>query len=263
MSTHHKKMFTNTAEMAMKKGVRGFYEEDFCLDQTRKISINKDSLKRKKIFIEAEDKDTAIAISAYRHLRTNMFKALEECNGRTLMVAGPTSSVGKTTTAVNLAISIARLGQRTALLVDLDLRRPSIHKIFEYEPEYGVVDVVENRTVIEDALITPDIDRLSVLTGKDAYENSSEILSANLMRNFISDLHDRYPERVIILDSPPILGCDDVEVMSYFVDACLVVIDQNTTKQELEDSMQRIKDIRVAGYVMNKSSEAKYDRYYY
>ncbi len=237
--------------------------DEITLNKTKKILINKKRLKKKRIFIDAEDKKTAIAISAYRHLRTSMLKELDKMKGQVLLITGPTADVGKTTTAINLAISIARGSQRTAMLIDLDLRRPSIHKIFDYQPKFDVIDVLQGKTKLENILITPSINRLTLVPGRRSYEYSSELLSLKEMMKLVTRVKDRYPERIIIIDAPPILGCDDVDIISNYVDACLVVVNHQTTKQELEECSERIKDVNIVGHVINRSKEANFNRYYY
>jgi len=240
-----------------------YLDKNIVLSKTTRIPLNKEALKQKHIFLDTEDKNTAIAISAYRHLRTNILKTLNAFGGQTLLVTGPTASVGKTTTAINLAINIARHSQRTALLVDLDLRKPDLHKVFDFEPEFGVIDIIKGKTPLEDVLVSPQIERLTLLPGKEAYEDSSELLSTGAMSNLLQDLKSRYPERLVIIDSPPVLGGDHVEALSASVDACLIVVDKTNRKHELKETLRRVHDIKIAGYVLNRSLEAKFDRYYY
>jgi capsular exopolysaccharide synthesis family protein len=180
------------------------------------------------------------------------------------MITSPTKGAGKTTTAINLAINIARQGSKTALLVDLDLRAPSIHQYFDYHPENGIVDVAQGHVALERTLITPGVDRLSILMGKERYEDSSELLTSNAMRNLIDEVRSRYDERIVIFDMPPILGCDDVAAIAPLMDACLVIIEEEKSQySELQEALERIEDVAIVGYVLNKSKEVKLHRYYY
>ncbi len=237
--------------------------DEITLSQTRNILINHKRLKRKRIYIDAENKKTAIAISAYRHLRTSILKELNKIKGQVLLVTGPTAGVGKTTTSINLAISIARGTQRTAMLIDLDLRKPSIHKVFDYQPKFDIIDVLRGKVKFEDILITPNINRLTLVPGKRFYEYSSELLGLREIQKLILQTKHRYPDRIIVIDAPPILGCDDVDIISEYVDACLVVVNHQTTKEELSECADRMKDANIIGHVINRSKEAKFDRYYY
>jgi capsular exopolysaccharide synthesis family protein len=234
------------------------------LNKTKNIPVDKTKLKKRRIYIDAEDRKSAVAISAYKYLRTSVLKKLSKLDVRSLMVTSPTKGAGKTTTAINLAVNIARHGSKTALLVDLDLRAPSIHQYLDYNPDYGIVDVVQGRVTLENALVTPGIDRLSILMGKERYEDSSELLTSNAMRMLIDEVRNRYEERIVIFDMPPMLGCDDVAAVAPIMDACLVVIEEEKSQySELQESLDRIEDVAIVGYVLNKSKEVKIHRYYY
>lgn len=235
------------------------------LSQTRRIDLDKVQLRERRIYIDdPDDKEAAIATSVYRNLRTHVLRKMSELSARSLMVTGPTQGVGKTLTAINLAISIARHARRTAMLVDLDLRDPSIHRYFGIEPEADIVDVAEEKYALERALITPGVERLTVLPGRDSYENSSELLSWLPLQAIISELTSRYEERVVIFDVPPILGCDDVAVLAPVIDACLIVVDEgSTSRDELKESLKRTKHIPVAGIVLNKSKQKRVEQLYY
>ncbi len=234
------------------------------LTRTKWIDVDRAKLRERRIYIDPDDKETAIAISAYRNLRTHVLKTMSEMSARSLMVTGTTKGVGKTLTAINLAISIARHARRTALLVDLDLRDPSLHHYFDFEPEGGIVDVAEGRYTLEQTLVAPGVERLSMLPGKGSYENSSELLSWPPLQAIISEITSRYDERVVIFDAPPILGCDDVAAVAPMIDACLLVVEEgDTNRDEFKESLKRLGDIRVAGVVLNKSKKTNLARYYY
>lgn len=237
---------------------------ELTLTRTRWIDVDKARLRERRIYIDPDDKDTAIAISAYRNLRTHVLKTMSELSARSLMVTGTTKGVGKTLTAINLAISIARHARRTALLVDLDLRDPSVHRYFDFEPDGDIVDVAEGRKTLLQTLVAPGVDRLSILPGKGSYENSSELLSWSPMQDIISEITSRYEERVVIFDAPPILGCDDVAAATPMIDGCLLVVEEGSTnRSELRESLKRLGGISMVGVVLNKSKKAKLARYYY
>lgn len=234
------------------------------LNKTKIIPVDKTKLKKRRIYIDAEDRQSAVAISAYKYLRTSILKKLGKLGVRSLMITSPTKGAGKTTTAINLAVNIARHGSKTALLVDLDLRAPSVHQYLDYDPQHSIVDVVQGHVTLENALVTPGIDRLSILMGKERYEDSSELLTSNAMRMLIDEVRNRYEERIVIFDMPPMLGCDDVAAVAPIMDACLVVIEEEKSQySELQESLDRIEDIPIVGYVLNKSKEVKIHRYYY
>lgn len=234
------------------------------LNKTRKIPINPNALKRRGIYIRAEDPNSAVMLSAHKYLRTTVLAKMDQVAAQTLMITSPAQGNGKTTVALNLAINIARLEQRTALLVDLDLRRPSVHNILAFRPKFGVVDVASGKVRMEQILVTPGINRLTVLSGKKRYHNSSEIIASKAMQALIQEVRSRYRERIIIFDAPPLLGCDDAMMLSPMMDACLVVVEEDKTSfTELEGAMEKLGDVELLGYVLNKSKERSFERYYY
>lgn len=240
--------------------------KDIQLLNTKKLNVNKALLKKNNIYIDSENvsRDDDVIITAYKELRTSIIAKLDHLGARTLMVTSPAKGNGKTTVSLNLAINIAKLGRRTALLVDLDLRQPSVHQALGYMPEYGVAEVSKGMTTIDDALISPGVDRLSILCGKKRYTNSSEIIASNEMQSLLNEIRSRYKERIIIFDAPPLLGCDDSTVLASIADACLVVVEENqTTYTELDMAMEKLGNVYLAGYVLNKSKEKNFDQYYY
>lgn len=238
---------------------------ELSLSRTRRIEVDKAQLRDRRIYIDdPDDKEAAVATSVYRNLRTHVLRAMTELSARSLMVTGATQGVGKTLTAINLAINIARHARRTAMLVDLDLRDPSVHYYFDFEPEADILDVAEGRHALGQTLISPGVDRLSILPGKGCYDNSSELLSWPPLQEILREITSRYEERIVIFDAPPVLGCDDVAVLAPMVDACLFVIEEGgTNRDEFKESMRRIRDIPLAGIVLNKSRQKRLDKYYY
>lgn len=234
------------------------------LSRTHKIPINPEALKKRGIYIRAEDPNSAAMLSAHKYLRTSVLAKMDQTSAQTLMVTSPAQGNGKTTVALNLAINIARLEQRTALLVDLDLRRPSVHYNLGFEPKFGVVDVASGKVRMEQVLVTPMINRLTVLPGGRRYSNSSEIIASKAMQALIKEVKNRYRERIIIFDTPPLQGCDDVMALSPMMDACLIVVEENKTRfSELNEAMAKLGDINQVGYVLNKSHDRDFERNYY
>jgi capsular exopolysaccharide synthesis family protein len=180
------------------------------------------------------------------------------------MVTGPVKGVGKTSTSINLAINIARLQNKTALLVDLDLRHPSVHQYLGIKPVSGIGDVLTGNAKLEDAILNTGINDFFLLPGKKKYEYSSELLSSDVMHNLLTTIKHLDENTVIIFDMPPVLGCDDVPAISPYIDACLMIIEEGATKlNELDEAVNRIKDTNIIGYVLNKSADSAAAKYYY
>ncbi len=203
------------------------------------------------------------ATDAYRMLRTRVLQKMRDNGWNSLMVTSARPEEGKSLTAVNLAISLAREVTHTVLLVDLDLRRPGLHTFFGYEPETGLVDVLRTDSRLSEALVNPSIERLVVLPNRAREENSSELLSAPEMLDLIAEIKDRYPERIVIFDLPPVLATDDALAFSPNVDAALIVVEEGATQHEdLAAVYDIMKDVNILGVVMNKSVEGSGPYYY-
>ncbi len=202
---------------------------------------------------------------SYRMLRTRVLQQMTANHWNVLALTSPATGHGKTLTAINLAISLAREVNHTVLLADLDLRNPSIHEYFEYQPAVGLSDYLQDDVPLSEVLFSPGIDRLVVLPGREAIANSSEMLSSPKMVNLISELKNRYPDRLVICDLPPMLATDDALTFAPFIDAMLMVAEAGGTKSgDLEQSLRILKNAPLLGTVLNRAesgSRGKSTRY--
>jgi len=196
------------------------------------------------------------AAAAFRMLRTQVLQRMEERGWRSLAILSPNAEDGKTTTAINLAVSLAYDQRHTVLLVDCDLRRPSIAGMMGIAPEFGLDDVLTGRAQVDQCLYHPEgFDRLVILPAREPLANSSEMLSASRARNVIAELHARYPERIVLFDLPPVLGADDALAFLPLADCALMVAAERATKrQDLLRSMELVTRIPIVGTVLNRSA---------
>jgi len=191
---------------------------------------------------------------AYRMLRTRVLQTMRNNGWTSVAVTGPATGCGKTLTAINLAVSLAMEVSNTVLLVDLDLRRPAIHKYFGYEPELGLSDYLTTDVPLHQLLFTPSIDRLVVLPGRSALPNSAEMLRSPRMIALVNELKTRYPDRLIVFDLPPILAADDALAFSPYTDCFLMVAESGGTKKDdLQKAYSILKNTPLVGTVLNKS----------
>jgi len=195
------------------------------------------------------------AAAAFRMLRTQVLQRMEEHAWRSLAVFSPTADVGKTTTAINLAISLANDHRHTVLLVDLDLKRPSVAAKLGLVPDLGVDDLLRGEGLLEDCLQHPEVfDRLVVLPARGILENSSEAIAGPRGRELTAELRARYPDRLIIYDLPPILGADDALAFAPLVDCGLVVVAEGMTRRDdLVRCMELLRKTPIVGTVLNRA----------
>jgi len=228
--------------------------------QTRVVAPNLAILKQNRIITsEQQNKYTDI----YRMLRTKVLKKMRENNWNTLGITSPSSGEGKSVTSINLAISIAKEHNQTVLLVDFDLRRPSIHHYYGLENMPGISDHLNHHIPIEEILICPGVERLVILPGREPVLDSSEALSSPKFVTLIEEIKTRYTNRIVLFDLPPLLLLDDVIILAPYIDAFLLVIEEGVTdRNQLMNSKRMLENMNVIGTVLNKGQINTKDHYY-
>jgi Mrp family chromosome partitioning ATPase len=200
--------------------------------------------------------------SSYKMLRTQVMQRMDQIGASTLAVLSPTSGAGKTLSAINLAIAMAAGEGRTVLLVDLDLRNPSIHKRFGFQPTVGIDDCLQSGQPVQHALVKlVGYDRLTLLPARSPLEMSSELLADDRASNLITELRTRYSNRILVFDVPPVLESDDALALVRNVQAGLMVVREGHTRREdVTRSMQLLKDLTIVGTVLNASRSKRETR---
>jgi succinoglycan biosynthesis transport protein ExoP len=198
--------------------------------------IDPEALLSHSLLITHFDPKSPVA-EAYRTLRTNIQFARMERSGKVLVVSSPTLQEGKTTTIVNLALTMAQSGQKT-LLIGANMRRPSIHRFFGIEREPGlsnilvgsaqwrdcirtVADILMGRFEMEDIMAAPGLDNLHIIEAGPVPANPSELLSTPAMTGFLHSVRDVYD--VILVDTPPILPVTDSAIVASQADGVVLV----------------------------------------
>lgn len=215
------------------------------------VNIDQDQLHDFRI-ITALEKDERVG--PYLQLRTRILKTMRDNQWTTLAITSAHEGAGKTLTATNLAIALAKDVSTTVLLVDLDLKTPSIHKVLNLKPERGLGDFLEGQSELEDILFNPGMDRLIVLAGRSSGNFSSELLASPKMQELMTDLCRQGEANITIFDLPPLLRNDDAILFAPYADATLLVVEDGvTTEDELEQSLQLLDKVNVIGTILNKA----------
>jgi capsular exopolysaccharide synthesis family protein len=226
---------------------------DISYTQTKVLPIDNEALERKRIVAGMYHHSQS---TVFRMLRTQVLRKMRENNYQTLAISSPTASEGKSLVASNLAVAIAMELNQTVLLVDMDLRNPSLNDYFSLEVTNGLKQYLEKDLSIEDVLINPGIKRLVILPGLDRAEDSAELISSPKMAELVNDLKQKYDSRVIIFDVPPILQTDDVMLASEYFDATLLVLEDGKNKEvEIKKAIQLLDGHNLIGTVLNKSEK--------
>lgn len=218
--------------------------------QTRSLRPRADTLAKQRVIAGLDHDKRA---EGYRQLRTQVLRKLRENNWHTLAVTSPNSHAGKTLTALNLAISLSMEVNQTVLLVDLDLRNPTVLEKLGITAEFGLIDYLEGKVELKDVLINPGYERLVILPTLPGTAHRSELLSSPQMSQLLSDLVSRYESRIIIFDLPAVLDDDDALVFAPCADAILMVVEDGVSKRgDIERSLQLLQSTPVIGTVLNK-----------
>ncbi|VAW52087.1 Tyrosine-protein kinase EpsD [hydrothermal vent metagenome] len=220
--------------------------------RTKSIEGHADLQRENRILSAMEHNDYA---DAFKILSTQVMQRMEGHQWSSLAITSVSGDEGKTTTAINLGISIAREIEYTVLLVDGNLRKPELHNYFGITPEVGLSDYLKNDIDIADVLIRPgDIDHFVILPGGDPLINSTEMLGSPKMCSLVEELKSRYPKRIVIFDMPPILNVADTVSFVPCVDCALIVVEDDMTKRvELEQAVSLMSVTNILGTVLNKA----------
>ena len=231
---------------------------------TRKVELDPTHLKDNYVLTALEDKRV---IDSYKLLRTRLLHRMQQNKWKTLGITSARENEGKTLTSINLAISIAMKLNFTVVLVDADLRKPSVHKCLGFTPELGLSDYLESDILVEDIIVHPGVDRLVVRPGKGSRYHASELLASPRMAHLVSELKARYSSRLVLFDLPPVLVGDDVVAFEPYIDAAILVVEDGRSRaDDLTMAIQLLEETQLIGTVLNKSTEERigsaYDYYY-
>jgi protein-tyrosine kinase len=194
----------------------------------------------------------SVAAEQYRKLRARILRVTVKEDLNTLMIASADSGEGKTVTAVNLAVAIAQELDRTVLLVDGDLRNPSVHKYLGIEARYGLSDYLMNRAAIPDILVKTGIGRLVILPAGSPVENPAELLASERMKILVKEMKHRYPDRYLIFDSSPVLLAADALSLGNYMDGIVFVVQADRTSPKVVTSaLDLLKGYKILGSVFN------------
>jgi Mrp family chromosome partitioning ATPase len=229
-------------------------------ESTRVVRLKADHLEKNRIV--AFNKNDPKSIS-FDLLRTYVLQKMEENGWRTLAITSPTPGSGKTVVAINLAMSIAQQPNKSALLVDFDLRRPKVGAYLGLPMEKSINDVLEGTAELPEALVSPDMQRLVVLPTKNPVRKSAETLSTSKIGEMVKDMRDRYDSRIVIFDLPPLLAADDAVIAVPHIDCVLMVVANGmSTKREIEDGLHHIPPAKLVGTVLNRAESDAIPYYY-
>lgn len=219
--------------------------------RTRSVQIPEPVLREQRIMAGF---DAGPFVDAFKILRTQVMHRVREKGWNVIGVTSPGEGEGKTFTAVNLAASLAMDVMQSVLLIDANLRHPTIHEMFDLGSCPGLADYLLDDLPIEQLLIHPGIGRFVFLPGGRAVSHSAEALTSPKMLALVEECKHRYQSRMILFDLPPLLKTSDVLAFAPYLDALLLVVEEGRTRvEDVERSLALLKQTApVLGTVVNK-----------
>ena len=221
-----------------------------------RLSLDWKALRERRV-IASDDADPAA--HAYRMLRTQILQRARANNLSTIGVISAVNGEGKTLTAINLALSLAAEPNQTVMLVDLDLRRPSVASTLGIAPPHGLESWFGGDDPTKKVCYAIEgVDRLYVFPTLMPVRSSSETLADLGTRRLLNELKDKDGGRILILDLPPVLLSDDALMVAPLLDAAVLVANERRTKREdVARVIELLRNTRIIGTVLNRSSESE------
>jgi len=201
----------------------------------------------------------------YRKLKSTVVRTTNQESFRNLiMITSAVAGEGKSLTAVNLAISLAQELDLTVLLIDADLRRPSIHRYLEFEPGQGLSDCLLDEVDPGDAIINTNISRLSIMPAGKEVDNPLELFSSRKMQDLLAELKHQCKDRYIIIDTPPLLPFAETRSLGHLVDGIVFVIQEGLAPREsIEEAIETLKGCPILGVLLNNSTTVSNESQHY
>jgi protein-tyrosine kinase len=222
--------------------------------QIRSVQLNPKFLESKRIVAHGIGPQGRY----YDMLRTQLLHEMDGRGWQFLAVTSATAGCGKSVTACNLAVSIARLTARSVLLVDMDMQKPKVAEYLGIKTDGGLLSVLANDAGLADVLIEANLGRskMLVLPGEAIHSGSSEWMASESMVSMLQILKREFRSRIVIFDMPPLLLGDDVISILPQMDAILLVAGVGQTSiAEIKECQKHLKSTPVARVVVNRVSE--------
>lgn len=192
-------------------------------------------------------------LNAFRELRTKIYQLAADKENFVLMVTSITPGGGSTFVTTNLGAAIALDESKTAIIVDCNVYDPSLHRILPIEPDFGLVDYLENITLeVKDIIYSTGVRRLRLIPSGSHRLPGMEFFTSSRMRRFVDELRSRYRDRHVVIDAPPIGGSADARILAELCDYVLIVVPfGRATQAQIQSAVQAINPSKLAGVVFN------------
>lgn len=199
----------------------------------------------------------------YRTIRTNIQFSSIDKELKTLMITSSGPGEGKSTTVANLAVVLAQQEKRV-LLIDTDLRKPTVHYTFKVSNIYGVTSILTRQTTLRDTIVSSKIPNLDVLPSGPIPPNPSELINSKSMNDLIEEASRMYD--YVLFDTPPLIAVTDGQLLAHHVDGVILVVSSGKTEIESATKAKELLEnanAKIIGAVLNEKAARKEKYYYY
>lgn len=206
---------------------------------------------KKRNLITFTNPDSIIS-EQYRTIRTNIHFINKDKKNSTLLVTSPGKREGKSTTAANIAVSMAQQKEKI-LLIDGNLRDPNIHSIFKAPNEIGLKDILKGGATFEEAVYPSKIGSLDILPSGVIPGNPAELLASHTMKQLLNKVKSLYD--IVLIDSPPVLDVTDTKIIANLCDGVILVVRQDKTNIESAFETRKVLEYantQIVGVVLNE-----------
>jgi len=233
------------------------------------LQLNKEDLENRGFLIDdgtrKNIKDEFRQIK--RKLLNNAFGASSKTlnNSNLVMVSSSKPNEGKTFISINLALSIALEQDKTVLLIDADVLRPSINRELSFGQVPGLIEyLLGEKNNIAEIMYSTNIEKLKIIPAGEPHHLSNELLASDRMESFAKELAERYPDRIVIFDCPPLIGVTETLVLANLMGQALVVVEESKTLLgDIQKATENLNEDLALGLVLNKAIRSHKDMYGY
>lgn len=259
------------AEGVAAAGVGQAHDAGLLAEEGGQSRIELDFQRLKAMGMMTPDGERTQIAEEFRHIKRPLLLnaygkgSIQTAHPNLIMVTSAQPSEGKTFTAVNLALSIALERDRTVLLVDADVAKPSVARVLNFPGTAGLVDyLADHDRALADLILKTSMPKLRILPAGRRHSQSTELLASESMLQLVEELAQRYSDRLVLFDSPPLLATSEASVLARLMGQVVMVVEANKTKrEEVKEALSLLDANQYVGLVLNKSNKPFGADYYY
>jgi protein-tyrosine kinase len=192
-------------------------------------------------------------IELYKILRARIYQQTKSHKLNTIMITSARFNEGKTVTSINMGFTFARDMKQTVLLVDCDLQGQDIHAYLGIDSHFSLIDYFLDDKPLNELIIWPGIDKLTLISGDRTVIDSSELLSSDIMEKLVKEMRERYEDRYVFFDAPPVLERSEAIAMAQMMDGIIMVVEAGvTSRKDVQKALSLLPQDKFFGFVLNK-----------